>query len=36
MIMTDNGLDLDFKETKKALGIPVCGKKYSLCQIFAE
>ena len=29
MIMTENGLDLDFKETKKALGIPVCGKRPS-------
>lgn len=27
MIMTDNGLDLDFTETKKSLGMPVCDKK---------
>jgi hypothetical protein len=27
MIMTDNGLDLDFKETKKSLGMPVDGKR---------
>lgn len=33
MVMTDNGLDLDFSETKKALNIPVKGK----CRrIFAE
>ena len=32
MIYTDNGLDLDFRETKKALGIPVCGKKYSFSE----
>lgn len=27
MIMTDKGLDLDFSETKKALGMPVKGKR---------
>lgn len=27
MIMTDNGLDLDFTETKKSLGMPVCDKR---------
>lgn len=27
MIMTDNGLDLDFTETKKSLGIPACDKR---------
>lgn len=27
MIMTDNGLDLDFRETKKALGMPIKGKR---------
>ena len=26
MIITENGLDLDFTETKKALGIPVKSK----------
>ena len=36
MIMTENGLDLDFRETKKSLGIPVkpCKKGYSLDPIF--
>lgn len=33
MIYTDNGLDLDFKETKKSLGIPVKGKSL---RIYAE
>ena len=33
MIMTDNGLDLDFSETKKALGMkPKCNRKY----VYAE
>lgn len=27
MIMTDNGLDLDFTETKKSLGMPACDKR---------
>lgn len=27
MIYGENGLDLDFSETKKSLGIPVCGPK---------
>lgn len=36
MIMTENGLDLDFRETKKSLGIPVkpCKKGYALDPIF--
>ena len=36
MIMTENGLDLDFRETKKSLGIPVkpCRKGYALDPIF--
>lgn len=36
MIMTENGLDLDFRETKKSLGIPVkpCRRGYSLDPIF--
>lgn len=36
MIMTENGLDLDFRETKKSLGIPVkAGRKgYALDPIF--
>lgn len=38
MIMTDKGLDLDFKETKKSLGMPVkCGKSiYSLDPMFEK
>ena len=27
MIYTDNGLDLDFSETRRNLGIPTCGDK---------
>lgn len=27
MIMTENGLDLDFSETRRSLNIPVCGKR---------
>lgn len=39
MITTENGLDLDFIETKKALGIPVCGKDkyiYSVDPMFEK
>lgn len=39
MITTENGLDLDFSETKKALGIPVCGKNkymYSIDPMFEK
>lgn len=39
MIITENGLDLDFSETKKALGIPVCGKNkymYSIDPMFEK
>ena len=39
MITTENGLDLDFRETKKALGIPVCGKDkyiYSVDPMFEK
>ena len=39
MITTENGLDLDFSETKKALGIPVHGKNkymYSIDPMFEK
>lgn len=39
MITTEKGLDLDFSETKKALGIPVCGKNkymYSIDPMFEK
>ena len=39
MITAENGLDLDFSETKKALGIPVCGKDkyiYSVDPMFEK
>lgn len=39
MIITEKGLDLDFSETKKALGIPVCGKNkymYSIDPMFEK
>lgn len=39
MITTENGLDLDFSETKKALGIPVYGKNkymYSIDPMFEK
>ena len=39
MITTEKGLDLDFRETKKALGIPVCGKDkymYSIDPMFEK
>lgn len=39
MITAENGLDLDFSETKKALGIPVCGKNkymYSIDPMFEK
>lgn len=39
MITTEKGLDLDFRETKKALGIPVCGKDkyiYSVDPMFEK
>lgn len=39
MIINENGLDLDFSETKKALGIPVCGKNkymYSIDPMFEK
>lgn len=39
MIITENGLDLDFSETKKALGIPVHGKNkymYSIDPMFEK
>ena len=39
MITTEKGLDLDFIETKKALGIPVCGKNkymYSIDPMFEK
>ena len=38
MIMTDNGLDLDWKETKASLGMPVkpCGYRFSEDPMFEK
>ena len=32
MIMTDNGLDLNFEETRRSLGIPTCSSKYHFAE----